>query len=343
MPYDPDQSLLFPPNLKDWLPSGHLAYFILDLIATLDLKEIYAHYDFKPVVDEKGNVIGECAKSNRGRPAYDPRMMTSLLLYGYVTGTVSSRQLEKKCQEDVAFRVLSANQKPDHETISEFRRVHLKALAGVFLQVLKLCQKAGLVKLGHVALDGTKVKANASKHKAMSYGYMQKREDELKKEIDDLMRRAEQTDHDEDDRHGRGKRGDELPDELARRESRLKKIQEAKAALEAEVKAEAQRIRQGLCWLQEPTENSIAVCRNPDLDRARCKVSRYVIWAEAKRPWIEFHSILPLPSSGGSVTYTPSGKVPCFHGFPSRFVGRTLTRCEVGVRSSVCRLRAAFM
>ncbi len=244
MPYDPDQSLLFPPNLKDWLPTSHLAYFILDLISTLDLKEIYAHYDVKPVVDEKGNVVGQCAKSNRGRPAYDPRMMTSLLLYGYVTGTVSSRQLEKKCQEDVAFRVLSANQKPDHETISEFRRVHLKALAGVFLQVLKLCQKAGLVKLGHVALDGTKVKANASKHKAMSYGYMQKREDELKKEIEELMRRAEQTDHDEDDRHGRGKRGDELPDELARRESRLKKIQEAKAALEAEAKAEAQRIRQ---------------------------------------------------------------------------------------------------
>lgn len=244
MPYDPDQSLLFPPNLRDWLPTDHLVYFMLDLVATLDLKEIYGHYDFKPLKDEKGTVVGQCAKTSRGRPAYDPRMMAALLVYGYVTGTVSSRQIEKKCQEDIAFRVLSGNQKPDHETISEFRRVHLSALAGLFVQVLKLCQKAGLVKLGHVALDGTKVKANASKHKAMSYGYMQKREAELKQEIDELMKRAEQTDQEEDEKHGRGKRGDELPEELARRESRLKKIQEAKAALEAEAKAEAERIRQ---------------------------------------------------------------------------------------------------
>ena len=105
-PYDPDQALLFPPNLREWLPSDHLAYFLLDVVASLDLTEVYAYYDFRPVKDEQGNVIGQRAKTNRGRPAYDPRMMTALLLYAYVTGTPSSRQIEKKCVEDVAFRVL---------------------------------------------------------------------------------------------------------------------------------------------------------------------------------------------------------------------------------------------
>ena len=240
--YEPDQSLLFPPNLRDWLPTEHLAYFVMDVVATLDLKKIYAYYDIERVTDQAGNGV-ERAKSNRGCPAYHPQMMTGLLVYGYVTGVCSSRQIEKKCVEDVAFRVISGDRKPDHDTISNFRRVHLEALAELFLQVLKLCQKAGLVKLGHVALDGTKVKANASKHKAMSYGYMGKREEELKQEIAELMKQAEETDREEDEKHGKGKRGDELPKELARRESRLKKIQEAKAALEAEAKEEAERLR----------------------------------------------------------------------------------------------------
>lgn len=241
--YEPDQTFLFPQSPREWLPGDHLAFFVMDVVASLDLREILRHYDFKPVLDEQGQVAGERVKSSRGQPAYDPRMMTALLVYAYVTGTPSSRQIEKKCLEDVAFRVVSANQKPDHSTMAEFRKVHLKALAGLFLQVLKLCQKTGLVKLGHVALDGTKVKANASKHKAMSYGRMLKREEELKQEIAELLKRAEEADQAEDGTYGKGKRGDELPQELARRETRLAKIQEAKAALEAEAKAEAERIR----------------------------------------------------------------------------------------------------
>ena len=241
--YDPDQSLLFPPNLRDWLPSDHLTYFVMDVVAALDLGEILAYYDFETVKDAEGKVVGQRIKSKRGRPAYHPRMMTALLLYAYVTGTPSSRGVQKKCQEDVGFRVISANQKPDHSTISEFRQVHLGALAKLFLQSLKLCQEAGMVKLGHVALDGTKVKANASKHKAMSYGYMQKAEAALQKEIEELMKRAQDTDQAEDQKYGKDKRGDELPQELARRESRLVKIQEAKAALEAKAKAEAEAIR----------------------------------------------------------------------------------------------------
>jgi hypothetical protein len=171
-------------------------------------------------------------------------MMTALLLYAYVTGTPSSRQIERKCVEDVAYRVISADQKPDHATIAEFRKVHLEALAKLFMQVLKLCQRAGMVKLGHVALDGTKIKANASKHKAMSYERMVKKEEQLKREIDELMSQAEQTDETEDRQYGKGKRGDELPPALARRESRLKMIQEAKAALEAEAREVAEHKRQ---------------------------------------------------------------------------------------------------
>jgi transposase len=242
-PYEPDQPLLFPPNLREWLPSDHLAYFLLDVVGTLDLKGIYASYDFEAVKNEQGEVVGQRAKSNRGRPEYDPRMMTGLLLYAYVTGTPSSRQVERKCVEDVAFRVISGDQKPDHDTVAEFRKVHLGALEALFLQVLKLRQKAGLVKLGHVALDGTKVRANASKHKAMSYGHMVKKEGELKEQIEELLKRAREVDEAEDRQYGKGKRGDELPEELARRESRLAKIQEAKAALEEEAKAEAERIR----------------------------------------------------------------------------------------------------
>jgi transposase len=242
-PYEPEQAFVFPPSPRDWLPPDHLAFFVMDVVASLNLREILAYYDFEPIVDEHGQVVGRREKSSRGHPAYDPRMMTALLVYAYVTGTPSSRQIERKCVEDVAFRVVSGNQKPDHDTVATFRKVHLSALAGLFLQVLKLCQKTGLVKLGHVALDGTKVKANASKHKAMSYGRMVKREAELQQEIDELLQRAKEADEGEDRTYGKGKRGDELPAELARRESRLHKIQEAKAALEAEAKAEAERIR----------------------------------------------------------------------------------------------------
>ena len=181
-------------------------------------------------------------KTDGGRAAYAPVMMVRLLIYGYCIGVVSSRQIEKRTYEDVAFRYLSADAHPDHSTVSEFRKRHLRALAGLFMQALQLCQKAGLVKLGHVAVDGSKVQANASKHKAMSYGRMSEAEEKLKAEVDELLRRAEAADAAEDEKERQGK-ADKLPDELARRESRLKKIREAKAALEAEARQKAAEAR----------------------------------------------------------------------------------------------------
>jgi len=213
---------LLPPSLKEWLPEGHLAYFISDVVDNLDISEIEKEYE----------------KELRGYPPYHPRMMLKVLIYGYSTGVRSSRKLEKKIQEDIAFRMLAAGNMPDFRTIAAFRRRHLKAFKKLFVEVLKLCQKAGLVKLGHVALDGTKVKANASKHKAMSYERMKKKEAELEKEIEELIAAAEKTDQREDKLYGKDKRGDELPKELAIRESWLKKIREAKAALEEEARKE---------------------------------------------------------------------------------------------------------
>ena len=167
-------------------------------------------------------------KDGRGQAAYAPEMMLRVLLYGYCIGVYSSRKIESRTYEDVAFRYLSADQHPDHDTIAEFRKRHLQALADLFTQALLLCEKAGLVKLGHVAIDGTKIKANASKHKAMSYDHMGPTEQRLKAEIDALLKQADETDAAEDAQYGKGKRGDGLPDELARRESRLKKLQQAR-------------------------------------------------------------------------------------------------------------------
>jgi len=222
--YNPNQDFLLPPSLREWLPSDHLANFISDVVDTLDLSEITNGYD----------------NSQGGQAPFHPVLMTKLLLYAYCIGVPSSRRIEKSTYEVIPFRVLSANQYPDHDTIAEFRKRHLVALSRIFLQVLLLCQKAGLVKLGHVALDGTKVKANASKHKAMSYEHMQKKTDELEAEIARLLAEAEATDTVEDTRYGKGKRGDELPEELRYRERRLKKIQEAKQALEEEARQEVQ-------------------------------------------------------------------------------------------------------
>jgi transposase len=215
--------LLLPPSLLDWLPEGHLAHFILDVAEQLDLSIIYASY--------KGD--------GRGQPPFDPGMMTALLFYAYCTGVPSSRQIEKRTHEDIAFRVIAANRHPDHDSVCEFRKRHLKALAGLFVQILRLCQEAGLVKLGHVALDGTKIKANASKHKAMSYGRMKKKKEELEKEIDELLKNAEAVDKEEDKKYGKGKKGWDLPDELKRRETRLEKIKAAMSALEEEARQQA--------------------------------------------------------------------------------------------------------
>jgi transposase len=221
-PYDPDQSFLLPPSLRDWLPTDHLAYFVSDLVDSLDLSRIYAAYE-----------------EERGFPPYHPLMLVKVLLYGYAVGIRSSRKLERATLEDVAFRVLCAGNEPNFRTISDFRKRHLDALAGLFAQVLLVAKEAGLVKLGHVAIDGSKVKANASKHKAMSYGRMVEEEKRLQTEIERLLKAAVAEDAAEDARYGSENRGDEIPEELRYRQSRLRKIQEAKAALEARARAEA--------------------------------------------------------------------------------------------------------
>jgi transposase len=222
-PYDPDQMLLMPPSLADWVPEDHVARFVRDVVEALDLTAIEDTYT-----------------EERGYPPYDPRMMVGVLLYAYCTGTYSARKIATKLVDSVAFRFLAAGNQPDFRTISEFRRRHGEALAALFTQGLRLCRQAGLVKLGRVAIDGTKIKANASKHKAMSYGRMKTQEAVLEQEVRGLLRQAEAADREDDKRYGRDRRGDELPAELARRESRLAKIREAKAALEAEARARAQ-------------------------------------------------------------------------------------------------------
>ena len=224
LPYDLNQRLLLPPDLREWLPEKHLALFVSDVVDILDLSAILDSYR---------------KDDDRGRSGYHPVMMVKLLVYGYCIGKASSRKIEKATYEEVAFRVLAGDQHPDHDCIAAFRKRHLAALAGLFVQVLRLCQKAGLVKLGHVAIDGTKIKANASKHKAMSYERMTETEKRLEEEVKKLLEEAERVDAEEDALYGKGKRGDELPDELARRDSRLRKIREAKVALETEAKAEA--------------------------------------------------------------------------------------------------------
>jgi transposase len=224
LPYCIDQRLLLPPDMREWLPEGHLALFISDVVDALDLGGLYR-------ACETGD--------DRGRAGYHPQMMVKLLVYGYCIGLTSSRRMERATYEQVAFRVLAGDRHPDHDSLASFRQRHLDALAELFTQVLTLCQKAGLVKLGKVAIDGTKMKANASKHKAMSYERMNEAEKKLRAQVAELLAEAQRVDAEEDARYGKGKRGDELPKELERRESRLKKIAEAKAALEAQARAKA--------------------------------------------------------------------------------------------------------
>src|ERR1039457_361418 len=173
---DVNQALLLPPSLHDWLPEKHLARFLVDVVEALDLGAIYDSYE---------------EKDGRGQAAYDPAMMVRVLLYGYCTGSYSSRQIEAETYEDLGVRYLAADEHPDHSTLAEFRKRHLEALAGLFTQALQLCQKAGLVKLGHVAIDGSKIQGNARKHKAMSYGHMSEAEKKLQAEGEGLLQRAE--------------------------------------------------------------------------------------------------------------------------------------------------------
>jgi len=220
-PWTQDQPYLLPPSLRDWLAEDHLAWFVLEVVAQLDLSAIEAAIQ---------------GKDARGQRPYHPSMMVALLVYAYCTGVYSSRRIERACHEDVAFRVLTGNTQPFFTTINEFRRVHREAFGALFVEVLKLCRRAGLVKLRHVAIDGTKVKANASKHKAMSYQRMVREEQRLQTEVERLLGEAEAADAGEDARYGEGVRGDELPAELRRREGRLARIRAAKAELEAEAR-----------------------------------------------------------------------------------------------------------
>ena len=217
-----DQNWLFPPSPHDWLRPDHLIYFLLDVSEQIDISPIVDDYD-----SEQG-----------GQPPFHPRMMLVLLLYAYSVGVFSSRKIMARCETDVAFRVIVGENVPAFQRISEFRRRHLPQMQALFIEVLALCREAGLLKVGRLALDGTKVKANASRHKAMSYDRMTSEEQRLQQEIDDLLSQAQAADAAEDEQHG-DLRGDELPAELARRETRLQKIREAKAALEEQARQKA--------------------------------------------------------------------------------------------------------
>jgi len=226
--YDMNQQLLLPPDMREWLREDHLALYVNDLVESLDLSGITKVYD-------EGDL--------RGRPPYHPALMVKLLIYGYCIGKMSSRKLEQATYDDVAFRVLSCNQQPDHDSIAGFRKRHLPELGRLFVQVLQLCERAGLVKLGHVAIDGTKIKANASKYQSLSYARMKEAEPELAAEVARLLGEAQRIDEQEDELYGPGKRGDELPTELRDRETRLARIRALKAELEEEAKAAAEQER----------------------------------------------------------------------------------------------------
>src|SRR2546425_2964374 len=222
-PYVPEQDLLLPPSLREWLPEDHLAYFVSEVVDQLDLSAITTVYE----------------NEERGYPPYHPVMLTKVLVYAYCVGVFSSRKIQRRLVEDVAFRVLAAGNEPDFRTIADFRKTHLPALKGFFEQVLRLARELGAPRVGRVALDGSKIKANASKHKAMSYGRMREKQRQLRAEVKDLLAQAEAADAAEDAEYGADRRGDELPAELQRRESRLKRIREAKRVLKERAKAEA--------------------------------------------------------------------------------------------------------
>jgi transposase len=220
--YLPEQELLLPPSLREWLPENHLVYFVSDVVDQLDLSAIHAVYE----------------KEKRGQPPYDPRLMTKLLVYGYCTGVFSSRRIQKRLREDIPFKVLAAGNEPDFRTISDFRMIHIETLQNLFEQVLAMALECGAIQLGRVSLDGTKLKANASKHKAMSYGRMKEQQQQLKEEVKQLLAAAEAADEEEDRQFG-SQRGDELPEELQRRESRLARIKEAKKVVEQRARDKA--------------------------------------------------------------------------------------------------------
>jgi transposase len=263
--YDMNQRLLLPPDLREWLRPDHLALYVSDVVESLDLSGILKVY-------EEGD--------GRGRPPYHPALMVKLLVYGYCIGKMSSRKLEQATYDDVAFRVLSCNQQPDHDSIAGFRKRHLQELGRLFVQVLQLCERAGLVKLGHVAIDGTKIKANASKYQSLSYERMKDAEQELAAEVARLLGEAQRIDEEEDERYGKGKRGDELPEELRDRETRLARIRALKVELEAEAKAAA--------------AEKLAEKEKPAADRSSKWRRKWEVSAAGE--------ILPLPKSKRNLT-----------------------------------------
>jgi transposase len=220
--YLPEQDLLLPPSPRQWLAEDHLVYFVSDVVDQLDLSAMHAVYE----------------KEKRGQPPYDPRLMTKLLVYGYCTGVFSSRRIQRRLREDIPFKVLAAGNEPDFRTISDFRKIHIETLQGLFEQVLAMALECGAIQLGRVSLDGTKLKANASKHKAMSYGRMKEKQQQLRDEVKQLLEQAKTADETEDRQYG-GQRGDELPEELRRRETRLAKIKLAKKVVEQRARDKA--------------------------------------------------------------------------------------------------------
>lgn len=263
--YDMNQRLLLPPDLRDWLRPDHLALYVSEVVESLDLSGILKVY-------EEGD--------GRGRPPYHPAMMVKLLIYGYCTGKMSSRKLEQATHDEVPFRVLSCNQQPDHDSIAGFRKRHLQELGRLFVQVLRLCERAGLVKLGHVAIDGTKIKANASKYQSLSYARLKDEEQKLAAEVERLLGEAQRIDEAEDELYGPGKRGDELPEELRDPETRRAKIRSLIAELEAEAKTAAEQKR--------------AEKEKPAAERSRNWRPKFEV--------SEAGEILPLPKSKRNLT-----------------------------------------
>jgi transposase len=255
--YDQSQCFLLPPSLDEWLDEDDEARFVSEVVENLlDLTAIYASYE-----------------SASGAPPYAPRMMLKLLLYGYATGVTSSREIERRCKRDIAFRWLAANTAPDYRSISRFRRRHLEALRPLFLQVLGLCAKAGLVSLGRVALDGTKLLANASRHKAMSYDHIVPKIEQLQAEVDAMLAEAEAIDQAEDEAYGEDRRGDEVAPELRRRESRLEKLRAAKEAIEAEAREKAEEAAREKATAAGKSEEEVTAAGNAAAERAKPKPS----------------------------------------------------------------------
>lgn len=273
--FDPDQDLLLPPSLDEWLPADHLARFIADLVDEhLDLSRIHAAY-----------------AEGRGAPPYDPRLMVRILLYGYTTGVRSSRKLEAACVDVVAFRWLAVGTAPDFRSIARFRKRHLSALGHLFVQALSLCQAAGMVRLGRVALDGTKLRANASRRKAMSYARMSEKEKILADEVCDLLAEAEAIDAAEDTQYGKNRRGDELPEELRRRETRLAKLREAKQALEEEARERARAAAEAKAAEKGEDEDATA-------ERVAAAVEKATVRPKAQRNFTDPESKIMKASDG---------------------------------------------